>query len=133
MTCKTCGETKTSADFYWREGRPRLSEGCKKCYNAAASARLRDRDRGWDNTTSHLRNESTRDKAEAHRQPWTHEDEEIVRTFYSDPDVSLEELAAALGRTLHGIHNRAMVLKHREASAIPDRRNTCLKNRPEGV
>lgn len=97
LVCRHCDKAKLLSDFYWRNGRPRVSEGCKECFCILTNSSGRST-RPEAVARVKARNEATLEKAESHRQRWTSEDESLLEQNYSDPETSLEDLAETLGR-----------------------------------
>lgn len=129
VQCRFCDTEKPLSEFYWRAGgRARVSGGCKRCFAIRRNYRPNTE---RTNARAKARNEATESTAENMRQRWTSDDEALVREFYGDPNTTLEELAATLGRTLHSVEIRAHLIRKRLEGSIIDRRTTRLKNRPE--
>jgi hypothetical protein len=127
VICTYCGQDKPGDQFYWRGNRCRVGEGCKPCYLARTRNANRDMPRNSAATTA--RNEASRAAAGHAQRPWTSIDDQVLIMYYDDPNVSLERLAAELGRTIRALNNRAMVLRRRSA-ALTDRRTATTKHRP---
>lgn len=127
-TCKHCGVDKPLDQFYWRDGHPRIAEGCKPCYCRISSQANRDDAK---NAELHRqRNLASQAQARLARVRWTTEDEKMVAQFYDDPSTTVEELAATLGRSVDAVICRAAILRRR-AVALRDRRTATMKNAPQ--
>lgn len=123
--CPHCDTEKPLSAFYWRRGKPRIREGCKECFCAITYRPT---------TAEHLaqqkaRNDASFAKAEARYRRWSSEDDELLISFWPDASISVDDLAAELGRTVMACQTRVMVLR-RAGTPVPDRRTACMKNRP---
>lgn len=54
----------------------------------------------------HERNELSRNKADAHKTLWSEAELEMLLEFWGDPEVTIEQLAAEVGRTVEACRQR---------------------------
>lgn len=127
--CPHCDAEKPGSAYYWRDGKPRVGEGCKECRAVLYHQDRSPEKQAMDNARHKARNDASMEKAEARYQRWTDEDEALLLQFWPDDSVTLDELAAALGRTVDAIGTRVVRLRQ-AGHDIPNRATVCMKNRP---
>ncbi len=128
LTCPVCDTEKPPTEFYWRKGKPRVGEGCKTCYCILTASPRHNTPETRARRAE--RNAKSLGKASHRGQVWTSDEDELVAGFYSDPDITIEELAAELGRTVAAVATRACILRKRREREVEDRRTACMKNKP---
>jgi hypothetical protein len=63
------------------------------------------------------RNELSRNKADQHQQRWDENELEILVEFWGDPEVTIEQIAAELGRTVEACRQRYYEFQRGQAAS----------------